>query len=98
MSVSVAGVPEPNRVWGADAEHNGVARIVIETDDELVLLDERDVHLADLRGEPAIRLLDRLEGAIEDAERQRYGARRPLLGGRPAESPGLAPTLEARRS
>jgi hypothetical protein len=68
-----------------------MARIVVETDDERLVLDERDIELADIRGESAIQLLDRLECAIRDAERMRVTAR-----GLGARKPGF-PVGEVRR-
>ena len=59
-----------------------MARILVQTDDRRTVLDERNVGLtdvADVHG--ATGLLDRLQAAIEHAERMRpKGARRPRRG------------------
>jgi hypothetical protein len=46
-----------------------VARILVQTNDRRTVLDEADVHPADMSGTP--NLLDRLERAVEEAERVR---------------------------
>jgi hypothetical protein len=50
-----------------------MARIVVQTDDRHTVLDEGDVHVADIRHEASSRsLLGRLEQALRDAERRRF--------------------------
>jgi hypothetical protein len=75
-----------------------MARIVVETDDGRAVLDERGVGLTDIRGESAIQLLDRLESAIEDAERPRaVAARSPGGVDWPAFSAGRGRVLRGTR-
>jgi len=48
-----------------------MARILVQTNDSRTVLEERNVQLADINdGESAAGLLDRLERAIQDAERR----------------------------
>ena len=55
-----------------------MARILVQTNDHLTVLDEADVELADMTRPDADRgLLARLEHAVRDAERRR---RRPRAG------------------
>ena len=47
-----------------------MARILVQTNDRRTVLDEADVRLADISDDDrAAALLDRLEGAVENAER-----------------------------
>jgi hypothetical protein len=60
-----------------------MARILVQTNDRRTVLDEADVRLADISDDDcAAALLDRLEGAIENAER----------------APGPSPPPERRRA
>ncbi len=56
-----------------------MARILVQTNDRRTVLDEGDVQIADINDqESAAGLLDRLEHAIEDAERRRRRRSRPV--------------------
>ena len=47
-----------------------MARITVQTDDRRTVLEERDVHVDEIRDEPsASHLLQRLRRAVQDAER-----------------------------
>ena len=47
-----------------------MARITVQTDDRRTVLEERDVHLDQIRdGRAASHLLSRLRHAVQDAER-----------------------------
>lgn len=56
-----------------------MARILVQTDDYRTVLDERDVQLADINDQRSRgNLRDRLEVAVQDADRRPAKRRRPL--------------------
>jgi hypothetical protein len=56
-----------------------MARILVQTNDYRTVLDERDVQLADISDErSAGSLRDRLERAVQEAERRRVRRNQPL--------------------
>jgi hypothetical protein len=57
-----------------------MARILVQTDDRLTVLDEGGVNPADIGSEAAQRLLGRIERAVEDADRRRQRPRFKRLG------------------